>query len=179
MAERRITGGTVYRSASGTNKSLTPRPDRSEDLYRPHRGLSAYLDPEQAITPRDRPVKHRVLGTDVGALRELRARLDDTGHVSLRPASDDVLDILVIAVEIFNPVDNQGNRLIVSADIMDEEGVMLLEGPKYEVPIPSEAQLQAAPDPESSGAAQQLRTAMRQIDRWLASQTPALRAALA
>lgn len=89
MPEERILSGTVYRSASGTNKSMTPRSD--QDLEGLHRGLSAHIDPDLAIVRRATPVKHRVLGIDVSLLRELQAFQDETGHVALRPANDDLL----------------------------------------------------------------------------------------
>jgi hypothetical protein len=91
MPQVRITSGVVYRSATGTNKSITPRADHVEDLEGPRRGLSAHIDPEQAITRKEKPKKHRVLGIDVGLLRELQAFQDEDGHVSLRPASDELL----------------------------------------------------------------------------------------
>jgi len=89
MAEERITTGTVYRSATGTNASMTPR--LNKDTEGPRRGLSAHINPEEAISRKENPQKHRVLGIDVGALRELQAFQDETGHVSLRPATDELL----------------------------------------------------------------------------------------
>lgn len=91
MPQERITSGTVYRSASGTNKSMTPRLDHPQDLEGSRRGLSTHVDPEKAITTREKPVKHRVFGIDVGLLRELQAFQDEDGHVALRPATDEVL----------------------------------------------------------------------------------------
>jgi hypothetical protein len=48
-------------------------------------------------------------------------------------------DAVVIAVEIFNQADDEGDRLVVSADITDDDGVILEQSPRYEVPVPSEA----------------------------------------
>jgi hypothetical protein len=36
-------------------------------------------------------VKHRVLGIDISRLNKLQAFQDEDGHVSLRPASDELL----------------------------------------------------------------------------------------
>lgn len=88
-------------------------------------------------------------------------------------------DILVIAVELFNPADNQGNRLVVSADIMDDDGGILEQSPRYEVSIPPDAQLLSDPHAEISAAAKQARAAMKKVDQWLTSQAPMIRAALA
>ena len=72
----------------------------------------------------------------------------------------------MIAVEIFNPADDQGDRLIVSADIMDDEGVILEQSPRYEAPIPSEAQLLRDHAAETSAVTEQVRTAMQKLDQW-------------
>jgi len=85
---------------------------------------------------------------------------------------------LVIAVELFNPADDQGDRLIVSADIMDDEGVILEQSPRYEVPIPSEAQLLRDPAAETSAVTEQVRDALQKVDQWLHSQVPIIQAAL-
>jgi len=91
MPQERIASGTVYRSASGTNKSMTPRLDRLQDLEGSRRGLSTHVDPEKAITKREKPAKHRVLGIDVGLLSEPQAFQDEDGHVALRPPTDELL----------------------------------------------------------------------------------------
>jgi len=91
MPQERIANGTVYRSASGTNKSMIPRLDRLQDLEGSRRGLSTHVDPEKAITIREKPAKHRVLGIDVGLLSELQAFEDEDGHVALRPPTDELL----------------------------------------------------------------------------------------
>lgn len=88
-------------------------------------------------------------------------------------------DALVIAVEMFNPVDGQGDRLIVSADIMDDEGVILQDGPRYEVPLPSEMELLRDPDAEIGTVAQRVRNALDKLDQWLDRQKPMIQAALA
>lgn len=88
-------------------------------------------------------------------------------------------DIVVIAVEIFNPPDDQRDRLVVSADIMDDDGGILEQSPRYEVPVPSEAQLLSNPDVEVAAVTRQVRAAMRKLDQWLMSQAPTIRAALA
>jgi hypothetical protein len=88
-------------------------------------------------------------------------------------------DIVVIAVEIFNPADDQSDRLVVSADIMDDDGVILEQGPRYEVPVPAEAQLLSDPHAEVAAVAKQVNAAMKKLDRWLTSQAPVIQAALA
>lgn len=88
-------------------------------------------------------------------------------------------DALVIAVELFNPADDLGDRLIVSADIMDEEGAILQQSPRYEVPLPSESELLANPESEMAIVARQVRSSMETIDQWLDSQAQAIQAALA
>ncbi len=87
-------------------------------------------------------------------------------------------DALVIAVELFNPADDQGDRLIVSADIMDDEGVILEQSPRYEVAIPSEAALLRDPAAETSAVTEQVRSALQKLDQWLDSQAPTIQAAL-
>jgi len=87
-------------------------------------------------------------------------------------------DILVIAVELFNPADDEGDRLVVSADIMDDDGAILEQSPRYEVPIPSEAQLLSDPHAEISVVTKQVRAAMKKLDQWLAGQAPMIQAAL-
>lgn len=93
MGERRLTAGSVFRAASGTDASMTPRPER--DTHGVHRGLSAHVERTKTVpvSPTGTPArKHRVVEIDVGALRELRVFIDDeTGHVSIRPVSDEVL----------------------------------------------------------------------------------------
>jgi hypothetical protein len=87
-------------------------------------------------------------------------------------------DILVIAVELFNPADNQGDRLVVSADIMDDDGVILEQSPRYEVPMPPEAQLLSDPHAEVAAVTEEVRVAMKKLDQWLTSQAPMIQAAL-
>jgi len=87
-------------------------------------------------------------------------------------------DAVVIAIEMFNPADDQGDRLIVSADIMDDEGVILKQGPRYKVPIPSEAQLLGDSIAEISTVTGQVRDALQKLDQWLHSQAPTIQAAL-
>lgn len=70
---------------------MTPRIDRIEDMEGSQRGLSAHVNPEQAVAPREKPQKHRVLGIDLASLNQLQAFQDGTGHVSLRPATDNLL----------------------------------------------------------------------------------------
>jgi hypothetical protein len=88
-------------------------------------------------------------------------------------------DIVVIAVEIFNPPDDQRDRLVVSADIMDADGGILEQSPRYEVPVPSEAQLLSNPEVEVAAVTKQVRAAMKKLDEWLTSQAPMIQAALA
>jgi hypothetical protein len=88
-------------------------------------------------------------------------------------------DIVVIAVEIFNPPDDQRDRLVVSADIMDDDGGILEQSPRYEVPVPSEAQLLSNPEVEVAAVTKQVRAAMKRLDEWLTSQAPMIQAALA
>lgn len=88
-------------------------------------------------------------------------------------------DALVIAVELFNPADDWGDRLIVSADIMDEEGVILQQSPRYEVPLPPEDELLANPEKEIAAVTRRVRSSMKKIDQWLGSQAQAILAALA
>lgn len=89
MPQVRITSGVVYHADSGTNKSMTPRPDK--DLEGPRRGLSCHVRPEQAVAAGEKPRKHRVFGIDIALLHELQAFQDEDGHVSLRPRSDELL----------------------------------------------------------------------------------------
>jgi hypothetical protein len=88
-------------------------------------------------------------------------------------------DIVVIAVEIFNPPDDQRDRLVVSADIMDDDGGILEQSPRYEVPVPSEAQLLSNPEVEVAAVTKQVRAAMKRLDEWLTSQAPMIQTALA
>jgi hypothetical protein len=88
-------------------------------------------------------------------------------------------DIVVIAVEIFDPRDDQRDRLVVSADIMDDDGVILEQSPRYEVLIPPEPQLLSNPDVEVAAVTRQVRAAMKNLDQWLTSQAPMIQAALA
>jgi hypothetical protein len=87
-------------------------------------------------------------------------------------------DILVIAVELFNPADDKGDRLVVSVDIMDDDGVILEQSPRYEVPVPSEAQVLSNPSAEISAFTEQVQAAMQELDQWLTSQAPMIQAAL-
>lgn len=96
-----------------------------------------------------------------------------------RGAGAEAPDALVIAVELFNPVDDLGERLIASADIMDEEGVILRQSPRYEVPIPSEARILTNPEIEIAGVALQVSAVMKKIDDWLDSRAPVIQAVLA
>lgn len=88
-------------------------------------------------------------------------------------------DVLVIAVELFNPVDDLGDRIIVSADIMDEEGVILRESPRYEISLPSESLPVASPEREREVATESIRAALEKIDRWLEREGPFIEGALA
>ena len=88
-------------------------------------------------------------------------------------------DIVVIAVEIFNPPDAQVDRLVVSADIMDEDGAILEQSPRYEVLVPSESQLLSNPNGEVTALTNQVGAAMKKLDQWLTSQAPMIQAALA
>ncbi|MGI8550979.1 MAG: hypothetical protein ACR2PL_09370 [Dehalococcoidia bacterium] len=85
----------------------------------------------------------------------------------------------MIAVELFNPADNKGDRLVVSADIMDNDGVILEQSPRYQVHIPSEAQLLSDSHAEISAVTKHVRAAMKKLDQWLTSQAPIIQAALA
>jgi len=87
-------------------------------------------------------------------------------------------DIVVIAVEIFNLLDDQSDRLVVSAYIMDDDGVILEQSPRYEVLVPSEAQLLSNPDAEIAVVTRQVHAAMKKLDQWLTSQAPMIQAAL-
>lgn len=87
-------------------------------------------------------------------------------------------DIVVIAVEVFNHVDEEGGHLIVSADIMDDDGVILEQSPRYEVLVPSEAELLLNPSAEMSAITEEIHAAMRKLDEWLTSQAPMIQAAL-
>jgi len=91
----------------------------------------------------------------------------------------DAHDALVIAVELFNPADDQGDRLIVSADIMDEEGIIITQSPRYEIPIPPDSLVLENPEKEIATVTRQVRAAMKKIDQWLGSQAPTIQAALA
>jgi hypothetical protein len=89
MPQVRITSGVVYHAGGGTNKSMTPRPDKDLEGFR--RGVPCHIDPEQIVSAGERPRKHRVFGIDVTLLNELQAFQDEDGHVSLRPRSDELL----------------------------------------------------------------------------------------
>jgi hypothetical protein len=68
---------------------MTPRPDK--DMEGPRRGLSCHVQPEEAVSIGEKPRKQRVFGIDLGMLNQLQAFKDEDGHVSLRPASDQLL----------------------------------------------------------------------------------------
>ncbi len=87
-------------------------------------------------------------------------------------------DIIVIAVELFKSVDDEGDRLIVPADIMDGDGVVLEQSPRYEVPVPSEVELLRNPSVEIAAVTEQIHAPMRKLDEWLTSQAPTIQATL-
>lgn len=82
-------------------------------------------------------------------------------------------DALVIAVALFNPADGQGDRLVVSTRIMDDDGVMLGQGPRYEVQIPSESWLRRDPAAQIPAVDHDVRVAMGAIDRAVFTFPPA------
>ncbi len=92
MSERRITSGIVYRSGKGNPGNMTPRP---KDTKGAQHGLSAHVDPKQAVPPREEgaePKTFRVAMINVSDFQELQAYEDDTGHVSIRPAEQSALE---------------------------------------------------------------------------------------
>jgi hypothetical protein len=62
---------------------------------------------------------------------------------------------------------------------MDDDGGILEQSPRYEVPVPSEAQLLSNPEVEVAAVTKQVRAAMKRLDEWLTSQAPMIQAALA
>jgi len=88
-------------------------------------------------------------------------------------------EILVIAVTWRNPRDGKGDRLIIGADILDEDGLILAESPRFEVPTPDEFTVMSSPHRVLPEAADQVRGAMAKINEWLDSQTGTIREALA
>ena len=100
-------------------------------------------------------------------------------YASARRTGDGVgTDIVVIAVEVFNLIDEEGDRLIVSADILDDDGGILEQSPRYEVPVPSEAELLENPSAEISAVTEKIHAAMWQLDEWLTRQAPMIQATL-
>jgi hypothetical protein len=95
---------------------------------------------------------------------------------TVRGTDPDGDEAVVIAIAWQNPKDGGEDRLIVSADILDGEGAILAEGPRYEVPTPAEALVLKEP---SAAATQQVHAAMQKIGEWLRGEASTICQALA
>jgi hypothetical protein len=62
---------------------------------------------------------------------------------------------------------------------MDEEGVILQQSPRYEMPLPPENELLANAEKELAAVTRQVRSSMKKIGQWLGSQAQAIQGALA
>jgi hypothetical protein len=98
---------------------------------------------------------------------------------ALRGSGPDADEVLVVAVTWRNPDDDKGDRLVVGADILDGDGLILAESPRFEVTIPDEFVVRSDSRRVPPGDADQLRGAMQTVGEWLDSQKPIIQEALA
>lgn len=91
----------------------------------------------------------------------------------------DADQVLVIAVECFDFHDETGERLIVSADITGEDGLLLSESPRAVVNVPAERIVLRNPEEALTTIIEQIQRATDGIAEWIASQNPIVRQALA
>lgn len=95
--EERITEGIVYRAGLSNPSNMTPRP---KDANGPRRGLSAHVDPVEALPPKvpgEKSKPHVVVEIDVGLLQNLHAYRDSSGHISFRPLKQAELEEWVLS----------------------------------------------------------------------------------
>lgn len=97
---------------------------------------------------------------------------------ALRGSGPDADEILVIVVTWRNARNGKGDRLIIAADILDEDGVILAESPRFEVPLPDESAALNSSHRVFPDLTDQVRGAMLKITTWLDSQTSTIQDAL-
>ncbi len=97
---------------------------------------------------------------------------------ALGGSGPDVDEVLVIAVTWRFPRDGTYDQLGVGADILDEDGVILAESPRYEVPMPDESLVLSSSHGVLHDATDQVHEAMLKISEWLGCQTATIQEAL-
>ena len=90
---------------------------------------------------------------------------------ALRGSGPDADEALVIAVTWRNPQDGKGDRLVVGASILDEDGVVLAESPRFEIPVPDESVVLGFSGRVIQDVTNEVRAAMLNVGQWLDSQT--------
>jgi hypothetical protein len=98
---------------------------------------------------------------------------------ALRGSGPDADEVLVVAVAWRNPGDGKGDRLVVGADTLDGDGVILAESPRFEVTIPDGTVALSESHQTPPGDADELRSAMQRVREWLDSQIRIIQEALA
>ncbi len=78
-----------------------------------------------------------------------------------------------------NPRDGKGDRLVIGADILDEDGLILAESPRFEIPTPDESTVMSSPHRILPEVTNQVHGAMTKINEWLDNQTSTIQEALA
>jgi hypothetical protein len=126
---------------------------------------------EQILGAPSAPWRYSAYSNERFPFRAYASALRGTG-----PSADEAV---VIAVAWQYPDDDKGDHLIVSADILDGEGAVLAEGPRYEVPLPPQAVVPTEPDGEIGAVREQVHVAMQKIGEWLRGEASAIREALA
>ena len=97
---------------------------------------------------------------------------------ALRGSGPEADEVLVIEVIWQSSRDEQGDRLLMSAGILDEDGVILAESSAFEVPIPEGSAVRSSPERALQDVTQQVRVAMLKVRDWLTGQTETIRQAL-
>ncbi|MDQ2744868.1 MAG: hypothetical protein M3Z66_21595 [Chloroflexota bacterium] len=78
-----------------------------------------------------------------------------------------------------NPRDGTGNRLIIGADILDQDDLILAESSMFEVAIPGESVALNSPHYVLLDATDQVRGGVLKFGEWLDSQRETVQEALA
>jgi hypothetical protein len=97
---------------------------------------------------------------------------------AMRGSGPEAEEVLVVALECFDASDATGQRLLVSADITGEEGLILAEGPRRAVELPSEDVLMSDPQGWMQALTKQVLEAADHDVRWLEEQGPLIEGAL-
>lgn len=98
--------------------------------------------------------------------------------VALRGSGPDAEEALVIAIECFDSINGEQERLVVSASITQEGGVVLAEGPEIEIPLPAVAILLEHPE-RLVNIIEAVQAAFDEMVDWVNSQRSTIERALA